>query len=50
MAGSVSVTGELEPIETASADELRALQLDRLRWTVLSAADDLFRAAALSVR
>jgi phenylacetate-CoA ligase len=25
---------ELEPIETASADELRALQLQRLRWTV----------------
>ena len=26
--------GELEPIETASVDELRALQLDRLRWTL----------------
>ena len=26
--------GDLEPIETASADELRALQLERLRWTV----------------
>ena len=26
--------GELEPIETASVDELRALQIDRLRWTV----------------
>ncbi|MGD0699682.1 MAG: phenylacetate--CoA ligase PaaK [Trebonia sp.] len=26
--------GELEPIETASTDELRALQLKRLRWTV----------------
>jgi phenylacetate-CoA ligase len=25
---------ELEPIETASADELRALQRERLRWTV----------------
>src|SRR3954470_9300621 len=24
--------GDLEPIERASADELRALQLDRLRW------------------
>jgi phenylacetate-CoA ligase len=26
--------GDLEPIETASVDELRALQLDRLRWSV----------------
>jgi phenylacetate-CoA ligase len=26
--------GELEPIETASADELQALQLERLRWTL----------------
>jgi phenylacetate-CoA ligase len=28
------VTGELEPIERASEDELRALQLTRLRWSV----------------
>ncbi|KQY55719.1 phenylacetate--CoA ligase [Aeromicrobium sp. Root495] len=26
--------GDLEPIETASTDELRSLQLDRLRWSV----------------
>jgi phenylacetate-CoA ligase len=26
--------GDLEPIETASRDELRALQLDRLRWSL----------------
>ena len=26
--------GELEAIETASVDELHALQLERLRWTV----------------
>jgi len=25
--------GDLEPIERASADELRALQLERLRWS-----------------
>jgi phenylacetate-CoA ligase len=33
--------GELEPIETASADELRALQLERLRWTVRHAYDNV---------
>jgi phenylacetate-CoA ligase len=33
--------GELEPIETASADELRALQLQRLRWTVRHAYDNV---------
>src|ERR1700744_4724479 len=27
-------SGELEPIERASADELRALQLERLRWSL----------------
>src|SRR6476646_3639753 len=39
--------GELEPIETASVDELRALQLDRLRWTVRHAYDHVphYRAA-----
>ncbi len=26
--------GDLEPIETASVDELRAVQLERLRWSV----------------
>src|SRR6476660_2357362 len=33
--------GELEPIETASVDELRALQLERLRWTVRHAYDNV---------
>jgi phenylacetate-CoA ligase len=32
---------ELEPIETASADELRALQLTRLRWTLRHAYDNV---------
>ena len=31
----------LEPIETASLDELRALQLDRLRWTLRHAYDNV---------
>src|SRR6201993_3986400 len=31
---AVSPAGELEPIETASVDELRALQLERLRWSL----------------
>jgi phenylacetate-CoA ligase len=29
-----SPSGDLDPIERASADELRTLQLDRLRWTL----------------
>src|SRR5579859_5727319 len=29
-----SPAGDLEPIERAPADELRALQLERLRWTL----------------
>jgi phenylacetate-CoA ligase len=33
--------GELEPIETASADELQALQLQRLRWTLQHAYDQV---------
>jgi phenylacetate-CoA ligase len=33
--------GELEPIETASLDELRALQLDRLRWSLRHAYDNV---------
>ncbi len=32
---------ELEPIETASADGLRALQLQRLRWTLRHAYDNV---------
>src|ERR1700753_1246651 len=34
MTAAVSPPGELEPIETASVDELRALQLERLRWSL----------------
>ncbi len=39
--------GDLEPIETASVDELRALQTERLRWSVRHAYDhvDHYRAA-----
>lgn len=33
--------GDLEPIETASIDELRALQLERLRWSVRHAYDNV---------
>jgi phenylacetate-CoA ligase len=33
--------GELEPIETASVDELRALQLERLRWSLEHAYDNV---------
>jgi phenylacetate-CoA ligase len=33
--------GELEPIETASRDEVTALQLDRLRWTLQHAYDNV---------
>ncbi|MFY9510673.1 MAG: phenylacetate--CoA ligase PaaK [Rubrivivax sp.] len=35
------VPGELEPIETASRDELQALQLQRLRWTLQHAYDNV---------
>ena len=42
-----SPSGELEPIERASADELRALQLDRLRWSLRHAYENVphYRAA-----
>jgi phenylacetate-CoA ligase len=33
--------GDLEPIEIASVDELRALQLERLRWSVRHAYDNV---------
>ncbi|MFO1219194.1 MAG: phenylacetate--CoA ligase PaaK [Burkholderiaceae bacterium] len=33
--------GDLEPIETASRDELRSLQLKRLQWTVKHAYDNV---------
>ncbi|MGH9060874.1 MAG: phenylacetate--CoA ligase, partial [Acidimicrobiales bacterium] len=34
MTGPADVRGELEPVERASADELRHLQLERLRWSL----------------
>lgn len=33
--------GDLEPIETASRDEVQALQLERLRWTLRHAYDNV---------
>jgi phenylacetate-CoA ligase len=33
--------GELEPIETASRDELESLQLERLRWSIRHAYDNV---------
>ena len=33
--------GDLEPIETASRDEIQALQLQRLRWTLQHAYDNV---------
>src|ERR1700728_4508322 len=41
MTAAVSPPGELEPIETASTDELRALQLERLRWSLRHAYDNV---------
>jgi len=41
MTAAVSQPGELEPIETASVDELRALQLERLRWSLRHAYDNV---------
>jgi phenylacetate-CoA ligase len=36
-----AATGELEPIERASLDELRALQLERLKWSVRHAYENV---------
>src|SRR5579863_6366173 len=43
----MSPAGDLEPIERAPADELRALQLERLRWTLRHAYSNVphYRAA-----
>src|ERR1700740_1514470 len=38
---AVSPAGELEPSETASVDELRALQVERLRWPLRHAYDNV---------
>lgn len=41
MVSKVPNPDELEPIETASVDELRSLQLDRLKWSVGHAFDNV---------
>jgi phenylacetate-CoA ligase len=41
MTATATPSGELEPIETASIDELRALQLERLRWSLRHAYDNV---------
>jgi len=37
----VPAPGDLEPIERASRDELRALQLSRLKWSLRHAYDNV---------
>ena len=41
MTATATPPGELEPIETASVDELRALQLERLRWSLKHAYENV---------
>ena len=41
MTSKKPLPGELEPIERASVDELRALQLERLRWSLRHAYDNV---------
>ncbi|HTN65805.1 MAG TPA: phenylacetate--CoA ligase PaaK [Burkholderiaceae bacterium] len=41
MLQAIQNPGELEPIEKASRDELQALQLDRLKWTLKHAYDNV---------
>lgn len=41
MAVKTPVPGDLEPIETASQDELRALQLERMKWSVRHAYENV---------
>ena len=41
MTATATPSGELEPIETATVDELRALQLERLRWSLRHAYDNV---------
>src|SRR5262245_59960404 len=41
MSTATSHAGHLEPIERASIDELRALQLQRLQWTLQHAYDNV---------
>ena len=41
MTANVARPAELEPIERASNDELRALQLTRLRWSLAHAYENV---------
>ena len=41
MTAKKPLPGELEPIETASRDEISALQLERLKWTLRHAYDNV---------
>ena len=41
MTATTSTSGDLEPIETASEDELRSLQLERLRWSLRHAYENV---------
>ncbi|MES2149022.1 MAG: phenylacetate--CoA ligase PaaK [Pseudomonadota bacterium] len=47
MVQRIPARGELEPIETASRDELQALQLERMQWSLRHAYDNVahYRAA-----
>jgi phenylacetate-CoA ligase len=41
MTATAAPSGGLEPIETVSEDELRALQLERLRWSLRHAYENV---------
>ena len=41
MTARAPAPSELEPIERASADELRALQFERLKWTLAQAYENV---------
>ncbi|HTU73341.1 MAG TPA: phenylacetate--CoA ligase PaaK [Trebonia sp.] len=41
MTATAGAQGDLEPIETASQDELRSLQLERLRWSLRHAYENV---------
>jgi phenylacetate-CoA ligase len=41
MSARTATPAALEPIETASQDELRNLQLERLRWSLQHAYDNV---------
>jgi phenylacetate-CoA ligase len=41
MTSKMPLPGELDPIETASRDEISALQLERLKWSVRHTYDNV---------